>query len=560
MSFLDRLSEAESKISNKLHLHDLVEHSPLIQKVENSPIISKFAHKLGIHPHSDANNESTGNTSNELPEVDLVDGCVTPPNWNDGSPAPRGRGKDQKDEHQHDNDQKVPDKEQKPSEQGQKPAEQSPKPIEQNQKAAEETQKPAEQSKKPAEETQRPAEQVQKPADESTKPAEQVQKPAEQIQKPAEQSQNPAERTPKPVDDTQKPREQSHKPAEQDNSHSERTPAQKEYIRLEKLERPESSSEAPKIERSKSDRDRFESAVTSMLPNMVESLPVRKGEGYYQVLSRMFPNIKESDLSALAHDAEKLNGTKILHTGDRFQILGEYGKKLLAERVMSDYDNKQEGTAEKKRERFSSGYEQVISRFAKSIGLSAEQATKITRREQPESSRIDQTAQRSENRPQQELMSVKVNHKDITDQKNNGDQEKTPDTNTDAHDSSSENIENPAKQKEVYESLKDFVAACAELKKQGEMLQFLGKWYTPDTNMYAYGMEKYADALEQVKSSAAELKASMKEQHERERLHAQWNDFVLKQQRSLAEFRRNLPILGDAYRQRFESHNLLETI
>lgn len=432
MSFLEKLSEVKHKVTDDSIVHELIEHFPTA---------SKMAQKL-----TGQSDETT-----KLPGVDFVEGCVTPPNWGDRGPAPRGRDT-QQDHHQHGKDE---------------------------------------------------------PGDKAN---------------------------------------QNH------DSESPISAGDKSDVTGDRI--PESKKESDAVIKA---RESYRSAIDGLIPSMTESLPVRKGEGYYQVLSRMFPGMKERDLSTLAHDVEKLNGSKILHTGEKFDILSDFGKKRLSGSMMSDFDrSKEDSNGEtKKRERFNPPYDRVMSQLASKIDKAAVTAIIHTqtlklpealhnslpkRPERP----VDSTADGSEARQAQQA-------------ERSADQRQ--ETKPEVKDGANEVTERTEQQdKEVYESLKDFVSACAELKKQGEMLQFLGKWYTPDTNMYAHGMEKYADALEHVQESAAQLKATMTEQKEREQLHSQWREFMLKQQRTIAEFRRNLPILGTAYQRRFESQNLLETM
>lgn len=486
MSFLDRLSEAESKLTHNLPLHELVEHTPLI---------SKIGEKLGL------NDKPNDASVKSLPPVNLVEqGCVTPPNWNnDGTAEPRGGGKDKHDHNHPHSDSK--DEQQIPSVDA-----------------------------KPEGTPEKPTAESERRSTEERKPSESV--PAERLQKP-DQIMVPQERIPSVKVEQQ--------PAQEKNE-----------------SRPDRIPELQNTETGKSERQKYVSAVERMIPSMTESLPVKKGEGYYQVLSRMFPGMKENDLSTLAHDAEKLNGNKVLHTGQKFQILSDYGKKLLTDRIVADYDNKQDGAQEhKKRERFNPAYEQVLSKFAKSIGMSAEHATKLAQADHKTDRRSDQRVEKNPETKKPDTNQTEEAKEQVGKDNTEKDSTKKEET----KDNTREAAEKTEQQnREVYESLKDFVAACAELKKQGEMLQFLGKWYTPETHMYAYGMEKYADALEHVQESSARLKASMTDQREREQLHTQWRDFMLKQQRAMAEFRRNLPILGEAYRQRFESQDLLQTI
>ncbi len=87
-------------------------------------------------------------------------------------------------------------------------------------------------------------------------------------------------------------------------------------------------------------RQHYEAAASKLIDAASMSPAVQKGEGYYQVLKRMYPSMNESDLVHLAADTKKLNGGRQLHTGEHFQVLDKEQKLRLRDQVMNDYDAK----------------------------------------------------------------------------------------------------------------------------------------------------------------------------------------------------------------------------
>ena len=490
MSFLDKLSEVKSKLSNDSSVYDLIEHAP---------IVGAAARKLGL-------TEKAADAANvKLPDVDLSEGSVAPSDCNNGAhpQRPAKAGGSQRDD-----------------------------------------------SKAGPTEQQSAQEQIG-----ATRPA------LEKLKNPHEQ-QHFVEHGNPSLESESNPQEAAQKnhPGEP-TTLIEHQPGDRESVDRVNVR------EELQL-RLDHERDQFRMEVENLLPRMTCSLPVRTGEDYHQVLKRMFPGMKEGELSTLAHDVETLNGKSVLQAGDRFEILSEFGKRRLTERVISDYEHNNNNNAEgRRRERFSPPYERVTSQFASRIEASAHAAMQMRQKDTFKLPEVlkNELPQRPLRNPDATHTAEPIKTERIYFPTAELQAETRRPKDTTAWDESKEIkkeiIERTEQQQtEVYEALKDFVSACRDLKTQGEMLQFLGKWYKPETNMYNYGLEKYAVALDHVQQASARMKATMLEEHEREQLRSQWREFILKQQRAIAEFRRNLPILGEAYRTRFESNNLVDEI
>ena len=72
-----------------------------------------------------------------------------------------------------------------------------------------------------------------------------------------------------------------------------------------------------------------------------KSLPIENGEGYFQVLQRMHPEIKDGHaLAVMAHQIKHLNGDKInLKHGDTFDVMTPDEKAAAFKATMANYDS-----------------------------------------------------------------------------------------------------------------------------------------------------------------------------------------------------------------------------
>lgn len=111
---------------------------------------------------------------------------------------------------------------------------------------------------------------------------------------------------------------------------------------------PESKPEETKSAENKGDlpeqvkeaRAKYKEGASKLIEAASMSPTVQPGEGYYQVLKRMFPAIKPEELSQLANDTKRLNGGRTLHPGEQFQFMDKEQKLRLLDQVMNTYDAK----------------------------------------------------------------------------------------------------------------------------------------------------------------------------------------------------------------------------
>ncbi len=283
----------------------------------------------------------------------------------------------------------------------------------------------------------------------------------------------------------------------------------------EKLESLALRSNEKKFETA--ERDRYAKSIEEFTNTLTKSLAARSGEQYSDVLARMFPKMKEQDLSTLSHDVEDLNGRKQLERGQQFEILTEYGKNLLKERLMKDYDNKQDGSSSesKDRSRFSPVYEQVMKTFEAKISKAAAAETQVTKSElTPPQFDRHQTSKSVESR-------LRNSNKDKT-----ASEEATSSTEI-----------SPEK------AVTDFSNSCHEFAKNAEQLHFLEKWYTPESAMYQWGFKKFEESFEKSQRDFQQLKSIMQTEEARERLDTQWQSFIIRQRENLRELENSMPII-----------------
>ncbi len=134
---------------------------------------------------------------------------------------------------------------------------------------------------------------------------------------------------------------------------------------------------------SSAQRERYSNSLDQFMNTLTKSLPVRQGEQYSDVLARMFPKMREQELKMLSHDVSSLNNDKPLEAGQRFDVLSNYGKNLLKDRLMKDFEkNRPETSGESRiRSKFSPAYEQAMKIFAEKIAKAAAAETRLTRSE-----------------------------------------------------------------------------------------------------------------------------------------------------------------------------------
>ena len=97
-------------------------------------------------------------------------------------------------------------------------------------------------------------------------------------------------------------------------------------------------SDKDQSQQAEADRNKYQNEVTKQIDANNKSLPVKSGEGYYQVLERMYPDMPHSQVAALARECKAMNGGRGLSKGDQFKILTDEQKLRLTDQIMNDYD------------------------------------------------------------------------------------------------------------------------------------------------------------------------------------------------------------------------------
>jgi hypothetical protein len=86
-------------------------------------------------------------------------------------------------------------------------------------------------------------------------------------------------------------------------------------------------------------REAYKKELEQLLEQNSKSSKVLAGEGYYQVLKRMHPEMKPAELNNLALEVRSANGNNhVLHRGGQFDLLSAEQKNVLLNNMMNTYD------------------------------------------------------------------------------------------------------------------------------------------------------------------------------------------------------------------------------
>lgn len=303
---------------------------------------------------------------------------------------------------------------------------------------------------------------------------------------------------------------------------------------------PRESSLLRKFVSEEADREILLAKLDKGIEQKSKSIPARDGETYSSVLERMFPTMKASSIEILAHDTAGLNNNELLKAGDRFEILSDYGKKLLRESILKEIDTRQNPHAETKaRSKFAPAYEQpmrhfkelILKEFAHPNKKSSDSATEAKTRIQTTNAGTDQNAATDQNAgtdhsTQAEPKTAELHLHDTTDN--------AQDNKLSRRQEESQELQTQTQDVFAEQSLNNFVDACHEFAKRSESMLFLSKWYDPDSNMYQWGEKRFQEAFQKSKESFQKVYQSIHDEEERNRIEKEWKGFLNRQKESLA--------------------------
>ena len=114
---------------------------------------------------------------------------------------------------------------------------------------------------------------------------------------------------------------------------------------------------AKQAEQTKADRDLFEKAAAQSIDHHTKSLPVRLGEGYYQVVSRMHKDWSAEHRLKEAHHLKNLNGhSSELRVGQRLPLVSNGEKAEEVKKRMEEFD---QATPEQRKQMVAEAREQA---------------------------------------------------------------------------------------------------------------------------------------------------------------------------------------------------------
>jgi hypothetical protein len=89
---------------------------------------------------------------------------------------------------------------------------------------------------------------------------------------------------------------------------------------------------------SDADKAKVQQLIQKNVEDAAVSVPVKKGEGYYQVIRRMHPEMKPEDAVKAARHMRELNGGNVnLKVGDKLPLMSDDEKKAAAQQAMDDF-------------------------------------------------------------------------------------------------------------------------------------------------------------------------------------------------------------------------------
>lgn len=90
---------------------------------------------------------------------------------------------------------------------------------------------------------------------------------------------------------------------------------------------------------SDADKAKVQQLIQKNVEDAAVSVPIKKGEGYYQVIRRMHPEMKPEDAVKAARHMRELNGGNVnLKVGDKLPLMSDDEKKAAAQQAMDDFN------------------------------------------------------------------------------------------------------------------------------------------------------------------------------------------------------------------------------
>lgn len=257
-------------------------------------------------------------------------------------------------------------------------------------------------------------------------------------------------------------------------------------------------------------RDAYKKELDQLLDQAGKSDKVQKGEGYYQVLQRMFPDMKHDQLRNLALETRTVNGNNhVLHRGQKFEMLSPQQKSTLENNIMNDYDR-----AHGKSDLKDVAIDPVIQRVAKAIGAMVEKELESDLKKSLEPVKTAEKVEKPE-----------------------------PDPKTDPAEKPPVADKTDDKLVPMEMRVKLAEAACSrtydQVEKSAKLAKFVSEQFAPDSESYKWAMDKLTNAIKEERTALSNLEQLAKENPQDQKLgedcEANYKAFMKQQMRVLKQ-------------------------
>lgn len=223
-------------------------------------------------------------------------------------------------------------------------------------------------------------------------------------------------------------------------------------------------------------REDYRKQVEKALNQDSLSASINHGEGYYQVLGRMFSGMKPGELNSLANEVKHANGNKhILHKGQHFDLLSDEQKKLVLGNIMNDYDRAHGAVGLN-----DSKLDPTVAKMADRIKMDVEKAAEPALKASLEKS-------------------LRVIF-----------EPKTEDSKKDPATDKSTQAELPFEQR-VEKTVDTLQTGFENIRRSLELAEFIKKTHSADSNEYGWAVAKLGDQMNEQQKAIQDFKSLCKE-------------------------------------------------
>jgi hypothetical protein len=129
------------------------------------------------------------------------------------------------------------------------------------------------------------------------------------------------------------------KPAATDSTTAATTPAATDSTTAAAAQPTTDTAGHPLDAAAQADRAKVQQFLQAQVDQAAVSSPVQRGEGYWQVLHRMYPQMSTDDLNKQAHAIKQLNGSaNVLKVGQTLKLMSDDQKTAALQQQLAQYD------------------------------------------------------------------------------------------------------------------------------------------------------------------------------------------------------------------------------